>query len=178
MKTRTMLLALASAGLIAGGQAIAQGRGGGHGGGHGAHVSGQGGLGAQLGRGPGTSVRGGMDADVNRGRGIETRTNARVNSRAPDRASDRAIERANENSVLSGTTRTRADLSGLRTGLTVRSSTGTELGTIRRINRSADGSVRSVLVSSATGNRTIPVRPGSLSVSGNVVTTTQMRPPR
>jgi hypothetical protein len=175
MKSKSILLALASASLIVGGQAIAQGRGGGHGGGAGAHAGGNAGA---HGGGLGGSMHGSMDMDAGRGRGVDVRTDARLNSRGPEHASDRAIERANENSVLSGTTRTRADLSALRTGLTVRNSTGTELGTIRRINRSADGSVRSVLVSSATGNRTIPVRPGTLSISGDVVTTTQMQPPR
>lgn len=180
MKSRTLLLALASASLIAGGQAIAQGRGGGHGGGHG--TMGHGGAGIGLGRG-GAELRGQgrMDVGIDRGRqrGVETRTRARANARAPERASDRAIERANENSVLYGTTRPpRADLSSLRTGLTVRNSAGVELGTIRRVNRSSDGTVRSVLVASAEGQRTIPVRPGSLSISGDVVTTTQVRPPR
>ncbi|MGQ0590768.1 MAG: hypothetical protein ACT4N8_14785 [Sphingosinicella sp.] len=183
MKSRTLLLALAGASLIAGGQAIAQGRGGGHGGGHG------GGMGMGQGGGHGMGQRGGIelrgqgriDVGVDRGRerGVETRTEARVRSRAPERASDRAIERANENSVLSGTARPpRADLSGLRAGLTVRNSAGVELGTIRRVNRSSDGTVRSVLVASAEGQRTIPVRPGTLSISGDVVTTTQVQPPR
>lgn len=182
MKSRTFLLALASASLIAGGQAIAQGRGGGHGGGHG------GGMGMGQDGGHGMGQRGGpelrgqgrMDVGIDRGRqrGVETRTRARVNARAPDRASDRAIERANENSVLSGTERPRPDLSSLRTGLTVRNSAGVELGTIRRVNRSSDGTVRSVLIASAEGERTIPVRPGTLSISGDVVTTTQVQPPR
>lgn len=183
MKCRTLLLALAGASLITGGQAIAQGRGGGHGGGHG------GGMGMDQGAGHGMGQRGGielrgqgrMDVGIDRGRqrGIETRTRARANARAPERASDRAIERANENSVLAGTTRPpRADLSDLRAGLTVRNSAGAELGTIRRVNRSRDGTVRSVLVASADGQRTIPVRPGTLSISGDVVTTTQVRPPR
>ena len=48
----------------------------------------------------------------------------------------------------------------------------------RRVNRSSDGTVRSVLVASAEGQRTIPVRPGTLSISGDVVTTTQVQPPR
>jgi hypothetical protein len=170
MKSRIIMLAFAGASLIAGGQALAQGHGRGHG------PSAQGATQGQVGR---TGAGAGLGADLNRGRGIETRTDARVNSRAPDRANDRAIERSNENSVLSGTVRPpRTDLSALRTGLTVRTSTGTNLGTIRRVNRSADGSVRSVLVDSAEGRRTIPVRPGSLSISGDVVTTTQLRPPR
>lgn len=179
MKNRQIMLALAAASLIAGGQAIAQGRGGGQGGGQGMGQGvGQGlgnpGMGQGVGR---IDTR--VDTDVGRQRGIETRTEARVNARAPDRASDRAIERANENSVLAGTERPpAADLSGLREGLTVRSSAGAELGTIRRVNRSSDGTVRSVLVASADGQRTIPVRPSTITIDGDVVTTTQVRPPR
>jgi hypothetical protein len=160
MYSKTLLIALAGAGLIVGGQALAQGRGGGHGGGMGGGASAHGSMGSQM------------------GRGIDVRTDARVNSQGPAHASDRAIERANENSVLNGTVRPpAANLAALRAGLTVRNSAGTRLGTIRRVNRSADGSVRSVLIASADGHRTIPVRPGSLSISGDVVTTTQVRPP-
>jgi hypothetical protein len=160
MYSKTLLITLAGASLIVGGQALAQGRGGGHGGGMGGGASAHGSMGAQM------------------GRGIDVRTDARVNSQGPAHASDRAIERADDNSVLHGTVRPpRADLSALRAGLTVRNSAGTTLGTIRRVNRSADGSVRSVLIASADGHRTIPVRPGTLSISGDVVTTTQVRPP-
>lgn len=176
MKSRQIMLAFATASLIASGQAIAQGRGGGQGGGHGGGqgmTQGNPGMGQGIGR---IDTR--IDADVGQ-RGIETRTEARANARAPDRASDRAIERANENSVLAGAERPpAADLSGLRAGLTVRSSAGAELGTIRRVNRSSDGTVRSVLVASADGQRTIPVRPNTITIDGDVVTTTQVRPPR
>jgi hypothetical protein len=165
MKTRYILLALASASLIAGGQAVAQGRGGGHGGAN-AHGS----MGSQ-------QVRG-SDARLD-SRGPDLRTERRERSQGPAHASDRAIERADENSALHGTVRPPgADLTRLRAGLVMRNSAGTTLGTIRRVNRSADGSVRSVLVASADGPRTIPVRPGTLSISGDIVTTTQLRPPR
>ena len=155
MKMNPIVLAVAGASLIAGGQALAQGRGGGHGGGHGAGATAHGSIGQ---------------------RGVDVRTGARIDSRGPDRASDRSIERANGNSVLAGTTRTRAELPGLRTGLTMRNSTGATIGTIRRINRSPDGTIRNVLVQSSTGMRTIPVAPGTLSISGDVVTTTAVRP--
>ena len=161
MNTRHIVIALAGASLIAAVPALAQGRGGGHGGGHGAGAGAHGNMGGQS------------------GRGIDTRTDARADSQGPAHASDRAIVRANESSVLHGTVRPPGtDLSSLRAGLTMRNSAGTTLGTIRRVNRSADGSVRSVLVASANGSRTIPVRPGSLSISGHVVTTTQIRPPK
>jgi len=159
MTGRTILLALASASLLAGTPAIAQGRGGGHGGGHGGGAAAHGGMGGT-------------------GHGIDVRTDARANSQGPTHASDRAIERADQNSVLYGTTRSRSDLSLLRTGLTLRTSGGTTLGTIRRINRSRDGTIRNVLVQSGTGMRTIPVAPNTLSISGDVVTTTGVRPRR
>ena len=141
MKTRHLLTALAAAGLIAGGQAIAQGRGGGHGGGH---VGGHGAGGA----------------------------GARANSQGPNHANARARARANDRSVLAEG-RTTTDLSLLRNGLIVRNSAGANLGTIARINRTGDGRIVNVLVRDPNGrSRTIPVAPNSLTISGDVVTTT------
>jgi hypothetical protein len=131
----------------------------------------------------GAGVSGGMGAGVNGGAmgtegpstGIETRTDARINSQGPSHASERALDRANQNSVLSGGTTTTASLSDLRTGLTVKDSSGATLGTISRINRSAGGTVRNVLVRTASGKRrTISLAPDSLSFDGSVVTTTRL----
>ena len=115
---------------------------------------------------------------LNTGTRFEARSNARSNRRAnshgPAHVNDRALERANENSVLV-TGRTSTDLSLLRTGLTVRNSAGTTLGTIARINRTRDGRIVNVLVRDEDGDtRTIPVAPNSLSISGDVVTTTSI----
>ena len=86
--TRHILMALAGISLVAGGQALAQGRGGGHGGGHG--VGGGLGLGAGLQRGGPDRVNVGIDA----------RTEARANSQGRFHASERARLRANRNSAL------------------------------------------------------------------------------
>ena len=187
MNSRHILMALATAGLMVGGQALAQGRGGGHGGGHGA---------GGVGMGAGGTVRGGLDrmgpnTDIMRGRmdtrndittgtrvgrdfGVRSRTDARVDSQGPANASARARARANDNSVLA-TGRVTSDLSLLRDGLVVRDSTGAELGTIARINRTGDGRIVNVLVRDEDGrSRTIPVAPNSLSISSDIVTVLDM----
>ena len=176
MQGKHILTALATASLIVGGQALAQGRGGGHGGGQGGGHGGghgQGGVGVGVGSSThgnfGTGIdRTHMDMDV----GVRTRTDARLDSRGPENADPRARARANDNSVLA-TGRVSPDLSLLRTGLVVRDSTGASLGTIARINRAGDGSVRNVLVRDSEGRtRTIPVAPNSLTIDGDIVTTT------
>jgi len=107
--------------------------------------------------------------------GVSTRTDARLNSQGPAHASDRALDRANENSVLSGSTTTGGTGLKLETGLTVRDTNGATLGTISRINRSADGTIRNVLVKSASGKRqVITLAPNTLTVNGDVVTTTRL----
>ena len=166
MKTNYILTTLATASLVVGGQALAQGRGGGHGQGHGV-----GGVGVGL----GTSTRGGIGVGVDRDRinadvGIRTRTDARLQSRGPERANPRARARANSNSVLA-TGRTAVDLSSLTPGLVVRDSAGARIGTVARINRASDGRIVNVLVRDTSG-RTIPLAPNSLTISGGVVTTT------
>jgi hypothetical protein len=183
---KSMVLIAALAGL--GSPALAQhggGLGGGVGGGIGA------GVGAGLGAGMGGSMGGGMGgmshqtgvgstigADhgtLHSDMGVSTRTDARVNSQGPAHAADRALERANANSVLSGSSRTTASLTGLRTGLTVRDSSGATVGTISRINRSAKGTVRNVLVKTASGKRkVVALAPDTLTVNGDVVTTTRL----
>jgi hypothetical protein len=106
-------------------------------------------------------------------RGIEARTDARVNSQGPSHASDRAIVRANQNSVLAGTARTRS-LANLSTGMVVRDTNGATIGTVTRVLRSGDGTVRNVLVRADGGTRVIPLAPSTLSVSGGAVTTTRL----
>ena len=184
MKTKHILTALATASLIVGGQALAQGRGGGHGGGHGAGGvsvggSAQGRLGGGLDRtrvNTDVGVRAQTGTRVGRDFRIQTRTQARARSQGRAHASDRGIERSNENSVLHDADVIAPDLSALATGLTVRNSNGVTIGTVDRIVRSNDGRIRSVLVSGADGQRrTIQLRPGTLSVSGDIVTTTDVR---
>ena len=187
MKTNTILIALAGASLVAIGPALSQGRGGGHGGGHGGGQS----VGAG-GSVSGTLNRGGMDVrgdvrgstrmdtrvrGLDRLRSVDTRSERRQNSQGPDNASDRALDRANENSVLHDPSVTPPALSALETGLTVRTSDGTTIGTISRINRSSDGRISSVLVAGADGQRrNIRLAPHTLSIDGEIVTTTTVLP--
>jgi hypothetical protein len=95
---------------------------------------------------------------------------ARANRQGPENASPSGVANANEHAGLSSTTA--ADLSGLTTGLTVKDSTGATVGTISKIEKAGDGSVRNVLVAGANGKHTIRLAPSSLNLSGNVVTTT------
>ena len=137
-------------------------------------------MGGGVGVGLGGSTRGGLDLDVGRNldvnQGRETRIDARSNSRGPVRANSRARVRANENSVLRTNPVTLPDLSGLRTGLVVQNRSGVTIGTVSRIVRSDDGTIRTVLVTGADGQRRrIRLAPNSLSVNGDIVTTTALR---
>lgn len=173
MRMSHALLALASAGLIAGGQALAQ-RGGGHGGGQsGGHGQGagsaRGGGGVEMGRG---HMRGGADIDL-RGNGRindavtgtrlgETRrTEARENSQGAANASPRARARANPNSAIHDPDAL-IDLTGLDTGMILFDVDGDRVGEIVRINRSGDDRIATILVRTDDG-RTIPVFPNTLT---------------
>ncbi|MDB5476907.1 MAG: hypothetical protein JWP49_2418, partial [Phenylobacterium sp.] len=62
----------------------------------------------------------------------------------------------------------------LTAGQTVQTASGTTIGTITRVQRSANGTVKSVLVRTAGGaRRVLHLAPRDLTVSGNVVTTSQ-----
>jgi hypothetical protein len=165
MRKSHIFVALATAGLIASGQALAQGRGGGLGVGLGGHA--QGGLGVGLGVGS-------QRIDTGTRVGVDVRDQARINSQGPAHANVRARTRANQNSVL------RADLLppnliGLRTGLVVLNSAGVRIGTVSRIVTSDDGTVRTVLVARDGRRGALRLRPGTLTVSGDTVTTTAVR---
>ena len=96
---------------------------------------------------------------------------ARMNSLM--HASVRGISRASSHSVLAGGAVLSSALPGLTTGLTVKNSGGTTVGTVHQIVTGPDGSVRLVVVTSPTG-QTFRLIPSTLSVSGGVVTTTAM----
>jgi hypothetical protein len=155
MNTKHFLTALAGTSLIVGGSALAQGRGNGHSG--------------------ASAVAHGKVGHKEHEAAVRVRHDARVNSQGPAHANDRARARANDHSVLA-IGRATTDLSSLRTGLIVRDRTGASLGTIARINRASDGRIVNVLVRDASGRgRTTPVAPNTLSISGDVVTTTAIR---
>jgi hypothetical protein len=106
--------------------------------------------------------------------GATMRTGGRSNSQGPAHAADRALDSANQNSVLSGSTSV-GSLTNLRTGLMVHDSTGAMLGTVSRINRSADGTIRNVLVTGNSGERRmVTLAPETLSINGDVVTSTRL----
>jgi hypothetical protein len=102
------------------------------------------------------------------------RETARAKRQGPAHAADQAIANANANAGLA-TGSAPGSLTGLAKGLTVKDSSGATLGTVSRIKRSHDGTVRTVLVAGSAGeHHTIRLAPDSLSVSGGVVTTTQV----
>jgi len=116
------------------------------------------------------------DATTNAGR--TRRETARAGRAALDHASAQGIAHSNLNAGLrtapTGVSGGAGALADLRTGLTVKNAAGTTLGTVSRIERSADGTVRAVLVATDSGARKVlRLAPDSLSVSGGVVTTTQ-----
>jgi len=79
MTRKHFMLALASAALISGGQALAQGHGGG----------------PPAGAGPGAGTAGGLGAQMGNGGaafGADIRPDARVNSQGPTNAADTAIQ--------------------------------------------------------------------------------------
>ena len=92
-------------------------------------------------------------------------------SQGPANASPNGIARANSRSVLAGGAVAADTLPGLTTGLTVQSSTGTEIGTVSQVVTGSDGSIRMVIVTSPSGE-TFRLLPTTLSISGDVVTTT------
>jgi hypothetical protein len=102
--------------------------------------------------------------------GITQRDEARVNREGPENASPTGVANANQNAGLSSATA--ADLNGLSTGLTVKDSSGATIGTVSRIEKSKDGKISNVLVAAAGSKRTLRLAPNTLSVSGEVVTTT------
>lgn len=124
------------------------------------------------------SLSGGTLSTTARLNGINSSTNvaansqARLNSQGPAHASATGIAHANAHSVLAGGAVASSALPGLATGLTVNTSGGTTLGTVSRIVRGTDGTIRQVIVTSPTG-QTYRLSPLSLSISGSVVTTTQ-----
>ena len=92
-------------------------------------------------------------------------------SQGPANASPNGIARANSRSVLAGGAVAADTLPGRTTCLTVQSSTGTEIGTVSQVVTGSDGSIRMVIVTSPSGE-TFRLMPTTISISGDVVTTT------
>ncbi len=100
---------------------------------------------------------------------------ARSRSKGPLHASPSGILHSNYHSVLKGTTVVGGSLTGLTKGMSVVDLNGNTVGTVSRINTATGGRVVNVLVKSSTGARTIPLSPGTMSVSGGVATTTSLK---
>ena len=98
-------------------------------------------------------------------------TAALQNSQGPNHASVNGIAHASPNSVLARGAVSSTSLAGLTTGLTVQNSSGTTIGTVSQVVTGTNGSIRLVVVTSPTG-QTLRLAPSTLSISGNVVTTT------
>lgn len=138
--------------------------------------------------------------EINRGMGTSVRDSARANSRGSVNASDNALGHANSNSALStepaiGTripesaTRVRGKsnmetgtmssttamastkLTGVETGMTVNDSGGAAIGTVTGITTKGNGSIRTVQVT-LTNGQIITLAPSSLTLDGDVLTTT------
>ena len=62
-------------------------------------------------------------------------------------------------------------LPNLTTGLRVNNSSGTQVGTVSRVITGPNNTIRAVVVTTSTG-QTVTLPPSSLTISGNVVTTT------
>jgi hypothetical protein len=165
-RTSTAIIALIG-GLALATAAGAQGHSGGaHGGGLGASAAGG------FGGGPPATVPSTGATTDNYGR--TQRETARENSRGSIYASDTAKAHANANSAITDTSATASTLTGLKTGLAVKDSSGATLGTVSKIEKSKDGTIRSVLVASSSGEKkTLHLAPGDLTVSGGVVTTSK-----
>jgi hypothetical protein len=167
MFRRNLSIAGFAAAIVIAGPAFAQAHGG-HGGGPPAGAGGP----------PGGMNPGGM----NMGRpmtapDMTTRTMPSTNSQAlehsqgPANASPTGIAHANENSVLARGAVSGTTLPGLTNGLSVQNSTGTTVGTVSQVITGSDGSIRQVIVTGTDG-KTYRLAPTTLTINGNIVTTT------
>jgi hypothetical protein len=188
MIRNVLTIALASGAMVAAGPALGA-PGGGSGGtaGAGAHAGANVGNPNQAGANARVNTQGSVNANT---RGMtnantnsalkattttttpntNTNTNA-TNSQGLTHASPNGIAHASPNSVLARSGVAPSALPGLTTGLTVQNSGGTSIGTVNQIITGRDGSIRSVVVTSPTG-QTFRLAPNTLSISGGVVTTT------
>ena len=100
-----------------------------------------------------------------------TNTQATTNSQGPAHESTTGISHANEHSVLASGAVASTALPGLTSGLVVNNSSGTQVGTVTQVVTGTDGSIRTVVVTGTDG-KTYRLAPSTLSISGNIVTTT------
>jgi hypothetical protein len=170
MFRKVILCALASAAMIPA-AAISHPGGGGGGGGFGP-PAGMGGAGNAGGFGAGGPM--GMGNGGLGSMGSSMRDEGRLNSQGPEHASATGIANANQNSVLAGTTATKAVKSGALTGLTTGMtlfSNGTAVGTVQQIRMRGNGLVAVVIVKGTNGGL-YAVPANKLMLSGGMLSTT------
>jgi len=126
------------------------------------------------------SVNASTNAQTNAGVNSAVRANTNVNtntntnatkSQGLQHASPTGIAHASPNSVLARGAVQPSALPGLTTGLTVKNSGGTTLGTVSQVVTDANGNIRLVIVTSDSG-QTLRLAPNTLTISGGIVTTT------
>jgi hypothetical protein len=129
----------------------------------------------------GLNAQGALQASPNSvlNRGTTVSTTTTVNpavgiSQGPNHASITGIAHANSRSVLAGGTVSSTALPGLTTGLTVQTRTGATLGRVSQVVTDRSGNIRLVVVTNASTGQSYRLAPTSLSISGNLVTTTSM----
>jgi sporulation protein YlmC with PRC-barrel domain len=105
---------------------------------------------------------------------VAANSQARLNSQGLMHASATGIAHANSHSVLASGQVSSSTLQGLTTGLTVKSSTGTTLGTVSQIVTDNSGNIRMVIVTNTSTGQRLRLSPTSLSISGSIVTTTSI----
>lgn len=97
---------------------------------------------------------------------------ARANRQGPSHASDQGVAHADAHAGLGAAT-TGGSLANLGVGMTVKDASGTVLGKVSHVQRSDDGTVRTVLVA-AEHHRTLRLAPDTLTLNGDIATTTQL----
>lgn len=187
MRTKILLVALTGTGLCAAASSLAQSP-------YGPQPEDES-LGARAGAVV-LAQGGGFDALRARTKGTVGRSDERDRRRSEDQDREQAEEDEPDSMEAAGTTDEpvadtadessqgetgvggpeNVDLSALEVGLTVRTAAGVEIGTIRRINRSSDGTIRSVIVSRAGRPGNLRLAPETLTISDGIVTTTAELP--
>lgn len=170
MLRNILTAASAGAALVISAPLLAQAHGNVHAGGN-ADIHSQGSIGSSPMGNMNSPMRPSVTSNTSATTQFSTNSQALTRSQGPSHASANGISHASRNSVLARGSVASATLPGLRTGLTVTSSTGTSIGTVSRVISGTDGSIREVIVMSSTG-QTFRLAPSTLSISGNVVTTT------
>lgn len=114
-----------------------------------------------------------VDANANASASANPDAPAGANSQGAANANLEAVTNANANSALAAGAVASTALPGLTTGLTVKDSAGASLGTVSEVVTGEDGSIRLVVINGADG-KTHRLMPNKLSISGGVVTTTEI----